>query len=43
MSAGDLDAALSAAQDDATCIICGAETSGAGFYCRDHKPHLRTT
>jgi hypothetical protein len=41
MSADDLDAALSAAQDDATCILCGAETSG--FYCRDHKPHLRTT
>jgi hypothetical protein len=43
MSADDLDAALSAAQDDATCIICGAETSGPSFYCRDHKPHLRTT
>jgi hypothetical protein len=28
MSADDLDAALSAAQDDATCILCGAETSG---------------
>ena len=31
MSADDLDAALSAAQDDATCILCGAETSALAF------------